>query len=68
MPLAALFRGDAAHDLVDMLAREYEAMDPADARLAGLGYALRVLAQSYAGHPGYRAEWRPRDPGGHGDC
>ena len=36
--------------------------------LAGLGYALRVLAQSYAGHPGYRAEWRPRDPGGHGDC
>lgn len=34
-------------------------MDPADARLAGLAYTLRVLTQSYADHPGYREEWRP---------
>ncbi|MFE6498004.1 DUF6221 family protein [Streptomyces sp. NPDC057748] len=46
-------------DLVDMLARDYEAMDPSDARLAGLLHALRVLSQSYAEHPGYREEWRP---------
>lgn len=41
-------------DLVDMLARDYAAMDPSDARFAGLGHALRVLAQSYAEHPDYR--------------
>ncbi|WP_323138225.1 MULTISPECIES: DUF6221 family protein [unclassified Streptomyces] len=46
-------------DLVDMPAREYEAMDPSDTCLAGLRYALRVLAQSYAEQPDYRAEWRP---------
>ncbi|MFE3113426.1 DUF6221 family protein [Kitasatospora indigofera] len=47
-------------DLVDMLARDYEGMDPSDARFVGLGHALRVLAQSYAEHPGYREEWRPQ--------
>lgn len=64
--VAYRFGGDAildSHlpmlDPVDMLAREYEAMDPSDTRLAGLRYALRVLAQSYAEHPHYRAEWRP---------
>ncbi|WP_410821032.1 DUF6221 family protein [Micromonospora sp. 050-3] len=46
-------------DLVDMLAREYEAMDPDDERFAGLTYALRVLVQSYNEHPDYRKEWRP---------
>ncbi|MCG5452247.1 MULTISPECIES: DUF6221 family protein [Micromonospora] len=46
-------------DLVDMLAREYEAMDPGDERFAGLAYALRVLVQSYNEHPDYRKEWRP---------
>jgi hypothetical protein len=45
-------------DLVDMLAREYEAMDPSDERFAGLAYAVRVLAQSYYEHPDYRQEWR----------
>lgn len=46
-------------DLVDMLVRDYEAMDPTDARFAGLAYTLRVLAQSYDEHPDYRKEWRP---------
>ncbi|WNM37351.1 DUF6221 family protein [Micromonospora halotolerans] len=46
-------------DLVDMLAREYEAMDRTDERVTGLTYALRVLAQSYDEHPDYRDEWRP---------
>ncbi|MFD3666264.1 DUF6221 family protein [Streptomyces sp. NPDC058659] len=46
-------------DLIDMLARDREAMDPTDPRFAGLTYALRVLAQSYAEHPDYRREWRP---------
>lgn len=46
-------------DLVDMLARDYQAMDPADRRHAGLAYALKALAQSYAEHPHYRQEWRP---------
>ncbi|MFF0087901.1 DUF6221 family protein [Streptomyces canus] len=64
--VAYRFGGDAlldSHlpmlDLFDMLAREYEAMDRSDTRLAGLRYALCVLAQSYAEHPDYRAEWRP---------
>ncbi|EYT81300.1 hypothetical protein CF54_20410 [Streptomyces sp. Tu 6176] len=64
--VAHRFGGDAlldSHlpmlDLVDMLARQYEAMDPADARHAGLAYALNMLAQSYAEHPDYRQEWRP---------
>ncbi|MFE9427748.1 DUF6221 family protein [Kitasatospora sp. NPDC006697] len=64
--VAYRFGGDAlldSHlpmlDLVDMLARDYEAMDPSDARFTGLRYALRVLAQSYAEHPDYQAEWRP---------
>ncbi|WP_460067937.1 DUF6221 family protein [Streptomyces sp. YKOK-I1] len=46
-------------DLVDMLARNFKVMDPTDSRIAGLGYALRVLAQSYAEHPEYREAWRP---------
>jgi hypothetical protein len=46
-------------DQVSMLVDEYEATDPADVRHAGLAYALRVLAQSYDEHPGYRQEWRP---------
>ncbi|MFF2777464.1 DUF6221 family protein [Streptomyces sp. NPDC058052] len=64
--VAYRFGGDAlldSHlpmlDLVDMLVREYEAMDPSDARFPGLGHAVRVLAQSHADHPGYREEWRP---------
>ncbi|GAA0611741.1 DUF6221 family protein [Streptomyces crystallinus] len=64
--VAHRFGGDAlldSHlpmlDLVDMLARQYEAMDPADTRHAGLAYALNRLAQSYAEHPDYRQEWRP---------
>ncbi|MER6141663.1 DUF6221 family protein [Streptomyces sparsogenes] len=64
--VAHRFGGDAlldSHlpmlDLVDALAGEYQAMDPADARHAGLAYALRVLAQAYAEHPDYRQEWRP---------
>jgi hypothetical protein len=46
-------------DLTERLARDYKAMDPADPRAAGLAYAVRVLAQSYAEHPAYRQEWRP---------
>ncbi|MFE4357794.1 MULTISPECIES: DUF6221 family protein [Streptomycetaceae] len=46
-------------DLVDQLAQEGIAMDPSDPRAAGLAYALRVLAQSYHDHPGYREQWRP---------
>ncbi|WP_037913309.1 DUF6221 family protein [Actinacidiphila yeochonensis] len=64
--VAYRFGGDAlldSHlpmlDLVDMLARECEAMEPADPRVTGLAYALRVLAQSYADHPDYREAWRP---------
>jgi hypothetical protein len=64
--VAQRFGGDAlldSHlpmlDVVDMLAVQYEAMDPADARHAGLAYALNMLAQSYAEHPDYRQEWRP---------
>ncbi|MEU2726894.1 DUF6221 family protein [Streptomyces sp. MAA16] len=34
-------------------------MGSSDPRSAGLAYALRVLAQSYAEHPAYRQEWRP---------
>ncbi|MEW2427863.1 DUF6221 family protein [Micromonospora sp. NPDC047644] len=46
-------------DLVDSLAKEYEAMAPGDERSVGLAYALRVLGQSYNEHPDYRKEWRP---------
>jgi phosphoribosyl 1,2-cyclic phosphodiesterase len=46
-------------DLIDMLVRDYEAMNPEDPRSIGLAYALRVLAQSYAEHPDYRKEWLP---------
>ncbi|MFF8557631.1 DUF6221 family protein [Streptomyces albidoflavus] len=34
-------------------------MAPSGPRPAGLAHALRVLAQSYAGHPDHREEWRP---------
>jgi len=67
--VAHCFGGDAlldSHlpmlDLVDILARDYEAMEPSDARFAGLRYALRVLPQSYAEHPDYREAWRPETP------
>ncbi|MFE9679394.1 DUF6221 family protein [Streptomyces sp. NPDC006259] len=46
-------------DLIEQLANEYKAMDPSDSRSVGLGYALRVLGQSYAEHPAYQYEWRP---------
>lgn len=38
-------------DLVDMLAKEWEVMDPADSRYTGLTYSLRVLAQAYLPRP-----------------
>ncbi|GID29428.1 hypothetical protein Abr02nite_44110 [Paractinoplanes brasiliensis] len=34
-------------DLIDELAREWQVMEPADERYAGLTYALRVLARAY---------------------
>ncbi|CAL9677410.1 hypothetical protein SUDANB1_08106 [Streptomyces sp. enrichment culture] len=46
-------------DLIEQLANDCKAMNPADARSAGLAYALRVLGQSYAEHPAYQQEWRP---------
>lgn len=46
-------------DLTEQLARDYKAMDSSDPRSAGLAYALRVLAQSYAEHPAYHQKWRP---------
>ncbi|WP_344085688.1 DUF6221 family protein [Luedemannella helvata] len=46
-------------DMVEKLAQDFEAMDAPDERFAGLAYAVRVLAQSYADHPEYREEWRP---------
>ncbi|MFD5750672.1 DUF6221 family protein [Streptomyces sp. NPDC127033] len=46
-------------DLTEQLAHDYKAMDSSDPRSAGLAYALRVLAQSYAEHPAYHQEWRP---------
>ncbi|PWJ05448.1 hypothetical protein DKG34_21975 [Streptomyces sp. NWU49] len=46
-------------DLVDMPARDHQAMDPAGPRHAGLAYALKVPAQPYAEHPHYRQEGRP---------
>ncbi|OKJ15808.1 DUF6221 family protein [Kitasatospora sp. CB01950] len=46
-------------DLIDLLARDHATMDRSDPRAAGLAYALRVLAQSYAEHPDYREDWRP---------
>ncbi|KPC61614.1 DUF6221 family protein [Streptomyces chattanoogensis] len=46
-------------DLTEQLAYDYKAMATSDPRSAGLAYALRVLAQSYAEHPAYLQEWRP---------
>ncbi|NEB02562.1 hypothetical protein [Streptomyces sp. SID13726] len=43
-------------DLIDMLVRDYTAMDPEDPRHEGLTYAIRLLAQSYAEHPAYQPE------------
>ncbi|MEU0297995.1 hypothetical protein ABZ252_00720 [Streptomyces sp. NPDC006175] len=34
-------------------------MDASDSRSTGLAYALRVLGQSYAEHPGYEPQWCP---------
>ncbi|WP_327350753.1 hypothetical protein [Streptomyces sp. NBC_01304] len=62
--VAQTFGGDAlldSHlpmlDLIDMLVRDYAAMDPADPRRAGLRHAIRVLAQSHAEHSAYQQEW-----------
>jgi hypothetical protein len=53
--VAHRFGADALLDshlpMVDMLARDYQAMDSAEARHAGLAYALKVLAKSYASTP-----------------
>jgi hypothetical protein len=38
-------------DLVDELARDWQAMDPADERYAGLAYALRVMVRAYTSYP-----------------
>lgn len=46
-------------DLIGQLANDCKAMAPSDPRSAGLAYALRVLAQSYAEHHAYQQEWRP---------
>ncbi|MFD3475789.1 hypothetical protein [Streptomyces sp. NPDC058695] len=63
--VAQTFGGDAlldSHlpmlDLVDMLAPDCTAMDPADSRHAGRKHAIRVLAQSSAEHSAYQQEWR----------
>jgi hypothetical protein len=37
-------------DLIQSLAREWQAMKPSDDRYAGLIHALRVIAQSYQDH------------------
>ncbi|GGN51561.1 hypothetical protein FHR83_009304 [Actinoplanes campanulatus] len=34
-------------DLIESLAQEWQAMDPADGRYAGLTHALRVIAKAY---------------------
>jgi hypothetical protein len=34
-------------DLIDQLAREWQAMSPSDERYAGMTYALRVLVRAY---------------------
>lgn len=39
-------------DQVDLLAQEWQVMDPSDDRYAGLTYALRVIAKAYLQHPG----------------
>ncbi|MFF0373859.1 hypothetical protein [Actinoplanes missouriensis] len=36
-------------DLVESLAQEWQGMDPADDRYAGITHALRVIAQAYPG-------------------
>ncbi|MGW6877732.1 DUF6221 family protein [Streptomyces xanthophaeus] len=46
-------------DLIDLLARDCQGMDPSDPRSPGLAHALRVLAQSYDEHPDYSQEWPP---------
>ncbi|GAA3778996.1 hypothetical protein [Micromonospora maritima] len=38
-------------DQVDLLAQEWQAMDPSDERYVGLTYALRVIAAAYLRHP-----------------
>ena len=38
-------------DLIDQLAKDWQAMDPADERYIGLSYALRVLVQAYYSDP-----------------
>ena len=46
-------------DQVSMLVRTFEAMESTDERHAGLQFALKVMAQSYFHHAGYRQEWQP---------
>jgi hypothetical protein len=46
-------------DMIDKLAQDWQAMDPADDRYAGLTYALRVVAQAYHDHPAYQQQWMP---------
>jgi hypothetical protein len=60
--VAGRFGGDAlldSHlpmlDLVDELARDWQAMDPADERYAGLTYALRVMLRAYFNEPMQRS-------------
>ncbi|KND36850.1 DUF6221 family protein [Streptomyces acidiscabies] len=64
--VAQRFGGDALLDsqlpmldMVDALARKYEGMSTGDVRRPGVEFALRMLAQAYYEHPGYRKEWQP---------
>ncbi len=50
-------------DLIDMLAQEWQSMDPADDRHPGLSYALAVLVRSYYEHPDYQQKWNTYPPG-----
>ncbi|MFF4341693.1 DUF6221 family protein [Kitasatospora sp. NPDC001540] len=62
---------DTVHAVADLYASVAH-LDPSGAvpagadfeagRAAGLGEAVRLLAQIYDDAPGYREEWRPRPP------
>jgi hypothetical protein len=43
-------------DLIESLANEWEAMDPADDRYAGLTHALRVISRAYHNPAGEQQE------------
>ncbi|MER7059917.1 DUF6221 family protein [Streptomyces albidoflavus] len=51
--------GHAAHEHRERGAIHDPDHGPLGPRPTGLAHALRVLAQSYAGHPDHRKEWRP---------